>query len=74
MPPLLSEVLRDGHGESGLAIGRFVREFSGEAERWAFQASSDWTLGLCREALGSFCRGQTWKDSVRASESVLSIL
>jgi len=46
--------LRDGRGEKGLVIGRFFLEHSGEAARWSFQA------------LGSFCQGQTWKDSVPA--------
>ncbi|CAK0789630.1 unnamed protein product, partial [Prorocentrum cordatum] len=42
-------VLRDGLGESGLAIARLFREPGG---RWGFQA------------LGVFCKGRTWKDSV----------
>eukprot|EP00913_Durusdinium_trenchii_P010386 g9737.t1 len=47
-------VLHDGRGECGLIMGRFFHEFSGDAARWGFQA------------LGSFCKGQTWKDSVPA--------
>ncbi|CAE7292609.1 terZ [Symbiodinium natans] len=44
-------VLREGRGERGLIMARLFRE-NGAGERWGFQA------------LGSFCRGQTWKDSV----------
>ncbi|CAE8660666.1 unnamed protein product, partial [Polarella glacialis] len=44
-------VLREGKGESGLLIARLFREPGGD--RWGFQA------------VGSFCRGQTWKDSLR---------
>ncbi|CAL1168567.1 unnamed protein product [Cladocopium goreaui] len=50
--------LRDGRGEKGLVMGRFFLEFSGDAARWSFQA------------LGSFCQGQTWKDSVPAIVSL----
>lgn len=42
-------VLREGRGERGLIIARLFREPGG---RWGFQA------------IGKFCRGQTWKDSV----------
>mmetsp|Transcript_46928 Transcript_46928/g.84622 ORF Transcript_46928/g.84622 Transcript_46928/m.84622 type:complete len:202 (-) Transcript_46928:29-634(-) len=42
-------VLREGRGERGLVIARFFRE---PGMRWGFQA------------VGKFCRGQTWKDSV----------
>jgi len=46
---LAKYVLREGRGQSGLVLARLFREPGG---RWGFQA------------LGSFCRGQTWKDSV----------
>lgn len=46
-------VLREGRGERGLIIARLFREPGiGGGGRWGFQA------------LGKFCRGQTWKDSV----------
>eukprot|EP00930_Biecheleria_cincta_P083276 TRINITY_DN72882_c0_g1_i1.p1 TRINITY_DN72882_c0_g1~~TRINITY_DN72882_c0_g1_i1.p1 ORF type:complete len:428 (+),score=103.16 TRINITY_DN72882_c0_g1_i1:123-1406(+) len=46
-------VLREGRGERGLIIARLFREPGiGSGGRWGFQA------------LGKFCRGQTWKDSV----------
>ncbi|CAJ1382988.1 unnamed protein product [Effrenium voratum] len=51
-------VLQDGRGECGLIIGRLFREFAGDAARWGFQA------------LGSFCKGQTWKDSVAAIKAL----
>lgn len=41
--------LREGGGQNGLIIARLFRE---DPVRWGFQA------------LGSFARGQTWKDSV----------
>lgn len=44
--------LRDGRGERGLIIARLLRETAVDGGRWSFQA------------LGRFCRGQTWKDSV----------
>mmetsp|Transcript_10021 Transcript_10021/g.22483 ORF Transcript_10021/g.22483 Transcript_10021/m.22483 type:complete len:440 (+) Transcript_10021:65-1384(+) len=44
-------MLREGKGESGLMIARLFRERTGH--RWGFQA------------LGTFCRGRTWKDSVK---------
>eukprot|EP00747_Dinoflagellata_sp_TGD_P208736 gnl/TRDRNA2_/TRDRNA2_82186_c0_seq1.p1 gnl/TRDRNA2_/TRDRNA2_82186_c0~~gnl/TRDRNA2_/TRDRNA2_82186_c0_seq1.p1 ORF type:complete len:443 (+),score=86.25 gnl/TRDRNA2_/TRDRNA2_82186_c0_seq1:47-1330(+) len=43
--------LREGQRESGLMIARLFREQK-DPSRWGFQA------------LGSFCRGSTWKDSV----------
>eukprot|EP00930_Biecheleria_cincta_P055657 TRINITY_DN41955_c0_g1_i1.p1 TRINITY_DN41955_c0_g1~~TRINITY_DN41955_c0_g1_i1.p1 ORF type:complete len:441 (-),score=96.60 TRINITY_DN41955_c0_g1_i1:47-1342(-) len=43
-------VLREGKGEAGLLMARLFRE-DGD-QRWGFQA------------IGTFCRGQTWKDSV----------
>jgi len=43
-------VLREARGESGLIVARMFREPAGD--RFGFQA------------IGSFCRGQTWKDSV----------
>lgn len=42
-------VLREARGETGLLIARLFRE---PGNRWGFQA------------IGSFCRGKTWKDSV----------
>lgn len=44
-------VLREGRGERGLIIARLFREPAAGGDRWSFQA------------LGRFCRGQTWKDS-----------
>merc|ERR1712014_524428 len=44
-------VLREGIGQRGLIISRLFREAGGT--RWGFQA------------LGSFCHGKTWKDSVK---------
>jgi len=41
--------LREGQGERGLVMARMVRE---PGARWGFQA------------LGQFCKGRTWKDSV----------
>lgn len=42
-------VLREARGETGLLIARLFRE---PGSRWGFQA------------IGTFCRGKTWKDSV----------
>eukprot|EP00746_Dinoflagellata_sp_MGD_P155413 gnl/MRDRNA2_/MRDRNA2_85357_c0_seq2.p1 gnl/MRDRNA2_/MRDRNA2_85357_c0~~gnl/MRDRNA2_/MRDRNA2_85357_c0_seq2.p1 ORF type:complete len:439 (+),score=84.62 gnl/MRDRNA2_/MRDRNA2_85357_c0_seq2:121-1437(+) len=42
--------LKDGRAQQGLLMARLFRERGNE--RWGFQA------------LGSFCRGNTWKDSV----------
>jgi len=42
--------LREGGSESGLLMARLFRESDGR--RWSFQA------------IGTFCRGRTWKDSV----------
>mmetsp|Transcript_49676 Transcript_49676/g.141927 ORF Transcript_49676/g.141927 Transcript_49676/m.141927 type:complete len:417 (-) Transcript_49676:108-1358(-) len=52
---LAKYMLREGRGESGLAIARLFREPGG---RWGFQA------------LGTFCRGRTWKDSVPELKSI----
>jgi len=38
-----------GHGQEGLVISRMCRE---PGNRWGFQA------------LGTFCKGHTWKDSL----------
>jgi tellurium resistance protein TerZ len=46
---LAKYVLRDGRGENGLVIARMFRE---PGARWGFQA------------LGTFCRGQNWKESL----------
>lgn len=43
-------VLREARGESGLLIARLFREPG--VRRWGFQA------------VGTFCKGNTWKDSV----------
>eukprot|EP00927_Polykrikos_kofoidii_P024289 TRINITY_DN2210_c0_g1_i1.p1 TRINITY_DN2210_c0_g1~~TRINITY_DN2210_c0_g1_i1.p1 ORF type:complete len:432 (+),score=83.81 TRINITY_DN2210_c0_g1_i1:35-1297(+) len=43
-------MLREGGSQTGLVIARLFRTHN--ADRWGFQA------------VGSFCRGQTWKDSM----------
>merc|ERR1711972_1288044 len=50
--------LGEGGSESGLLISRLFREHGG---RWGFQA------------LGQFCRGNTWKDSVPDMLKVLDV-
>lgn len=44
-------VLREARGETGLLIARLMREPG--PSRWGFQA------------IGTFCKGRTWKDSLR---------
>ncbi|CAE7475854.1 terZ, partial [Symbiodinium pilosum] len=51
-------VLHEGRGERGLIMARLFRENGEAGSRWGFQA------------LGSFCRGQTWKDSVPDIQSL----
>eukprot|EP00441_Pelagodinium_beii_P019766 CAMPEP_0197655024 /NCGR_PEP_ID=MMETSP1338-20131121/39202_1 /TAXON_ID=43686 ORGANISM="Pelagodinium beii, Strain RCC1491" /NCGR_SAMPLE_ID=MMETSP1338 /ASSEMBLY_ACC=CAM_ASM_000754 /LENGTH=377 /DNA_ID=CAMNT_0043230587 /DNA_START=8 /DNA_END=1141 /DNA_ORIENTATION=- len=47
--------LQEGRGERGLVIARMMRE---PGARWGFQA------------LGQFCKGRTWKDSVPELQSL----
>jgi len=51
-------VLREGKNERGLIIARLFRE---PGDRWGFQA------------LGKFCRGQTWKDSIRDMQPIVQM-
>jgi tellurium resistance protein TerZ len=48
--------LREAGRESGLLIARLFRE---DGERWGFQA------------IGTFCKGRTWKDSLPAMAEVV---
>ncbi|CAE7245694.1 terZ [Symbiodinium pilosum] len=50
-------VLREAQGETGLLIARLMREPG--PSRWGFQA------------IGTFCKGRTWKDSLRDMDPVV---